>query len=355
MGKPLDAAGRQSTTTALVTANSAEATGDALRSLRRYDRRTSGVREHSDWCLFKVPTATFQSRRTWRLTTPRAEVALSKLLHAGAARISELFDVRQGVHTGNNRVFILGNRDYESLPEKERRFFRPVVMNQSIEDGQLRLLYWVFYPYNTKGVMFRNQDELIAGAPIYAERFLIPAREDLLSRPSRARAEYADWWGLSERRATWAFDSAPRIVSKYFGGPGGFSIDRTPRFLVVQGYVWFPKFGKSDGETAKDTTPLPIEDLLCAYVAMMNSRRFGSVIELFSPHVAGGQFNLSPRYVKHIPIPNLTDLAGDERLGRLISELVELGREPHVSDRVWAESADRITTDLYGGDFFDRV
>ena len=357
MGKPTDFARRQGTTTALVTANSAEATGDALRGLRRSDRRTFGIGEDGDWRLFKVPTTTFQSRRTWRLTTPRAEAALSKLLDAGAARISELFNVRQGVHTGNNRVFVLGNCEYESLPKKERRFFRPAVMNQSIEDGQLRLLYWVFYPYNPKGAMFRTEDELLAGVPIYAERFLIPAREDLLARRSRARGEYTDWWGLSERRATWASDSAPRIVSKYFGGPGGFSIDSIPRFLVVQGYVWFPKFGESDDERAKETVPLPIEDLLYAYVAMMNSRRFGSVIELFSPHVAGGQFNLSPRYVKHIPIPNLAVLAGDERLGRLISMLVELGRKrkPRVSERIWAELADQVTTELYGGDFFDRV
>ena len=355
MAKSTDSVGQHRTTTALVTANSAGATGDALRGLRRSDRRTLEVRESRDWCLFNVPTTTFRSRRTWRLTTPRAETALSKLLHAGAARVSELFDVRQGVHTGNNRVFILRNRDYGLLPEKERRFFRPAVMNQSIEDGKLRLLYWVFYPYNTSGAMFGTQKELMASVPIYAERFLIPAREDLLARRSRARGEYTDWWGLSERRATWAFDSAPRIVSKYFGGPGGFSIDPMPRFLVVQGYVWFPRFGESDHETDRDMIPLPVEDVLCAYVAMMNSRRFGSVIELFSPHVAGGQFNLSPRYVKQIPIPNLADLAGDERLGRLISELVELGRQPHASDRVWKESADRITTELYGTDFFDRV
>ena len=355
MGKPTDPAARRGTTTALVTTNSTEATGDALRSLRRSDRRIFGIGEEDAWRLFEVPTSTFQSRRTWRLTTPRAEAALSKLVDAGAARISDLFDVRQGVHTGDNRAFVLGKSDYEILPEKERRFFRPAVMNQSIQDGRIRLLYWVFYPYNIKGPMFRTEDELLAAAPTYAERFLIPRREDLTARRSRARGGYTDWWGLSERRATWAFDSTPRLVSKYFGGPGGFTIDRVPQFLVVQGYVWFPKSGEPDDETEEEATALPVDDLLCAYLGIMNSRRFSSVLELFSPHVAGGQFNLSPRYVKHIPIPNLAELARDERLGRLISRLVELGREPRGSERSWTESADRITTELYGGDFFDRV
>ena len=355
MGKPTDLAARRGTTTALVTTNSAEATGEALRSLRRSDRRILGVGKDDAWRLFEVPTRTFQARRTWRLTTPRAEAALSKFLDAGAARISDLFDVRQGVHTGNNRAFVLGKSDYETLPKTERRFFIPAVMNQSIQDGQLRLRYWVFYPYDLRGQMFKTEDELMAAVPTYAERFLIPHREDLLARRSRARGGYTDWWGLSERRATWAFDSTPRLVSKYRGGPGGFTIDRVPKFLVVQGYVWFLKTGKPDDKTEEEASGMPIEDLLCAYLGIMNSRRFGSVMELFSPHVAGGQFDLSPRYVKHVPIPNLAALAGDERLGRLISRLVELGRESRVSERSWVESADRITTELYGGEFFDRV
>ena len=115
------------------------------------------------------------------------------------------------------------------------------------------------------------------------------------------------------------------MVSKYFGGPSGFAVDLKPDFLVVQGYVWFLKTAQpADGE-GEDEVALPVADLLCAYTAIMNSRPFGSVLEIFSPHVAGGQFNLSPRYVGHIPIPDLVDLAREERTGRLISRLVELG------------------------------
>ena len=87
----------------------------------------------------------------------------------------------------------------------------------------------------------------------------------------------------------------------------------------------------------------------------MNSHCFGRVLELFSPHVAGGQFDLSPRYVDHIPIPNLADHARDERTGRLVVELANLGREPRLTDIDWTKSADRITTELYGSDFFDQV
>ena len=355
MSKPTDATARRGTTKALVATDSAEATGEALRSLRRSDRSIIETGKDDAWRLFELQTKTFQGRRTWRLTTPRAQAALSKLLDAGAVRISDLFDVRQGVHTGNNRAFVLDKSDYETLPKTERRFFRAAVMTPSIQDGQLRLLYWVFYPYNRSGQVLRTEDELMASVPTYAERFLIPSRGDLLSRRSRARGRYTDWWGLSERRATWAFDTTPRLVSKYRGALGGFTIDRVPKFLVVQGYVWFLKSGRQGSLTEEEPPVLSVEDLLGAYLCIMNSRRFGSVLELFSPHVAGGQFDLSPRYVKPIPIPNLAALAGDERLGRMIYRLVELGREPSVGERIWTESVDRITTALYGGDFFDRV
>ncbi|MDE0042563.1 MAG: hypothetical protein OXT74_11050, partial [Candidatus Poribacteria bacterium] len=355
MLKPSNPAGRRGTTTALVTTNSAEATGDALRALRRSRRWELGSDEDEKWRLFKVATEKLQLRPTWRLTTPRTEAALSMLIDAGAARVSDLFRVRQGVLTGDNKAFILDNDAFEKLPTKEKLFFKPAVMNHSIQDGQLQLLYWVFYPYDIKGPHFRTEDELLAAVPVYAERFLSPRRKELIARKSLISAEREDWWGLSRRRTTWAFDTAPRLVSKYFGGPGGFAVDLKSQFLAVQGYVWFLKDVEAPNEKEEDEIGLPVDDLLCAYSGIMNSRPFRSVLELFSPHVAGGQFNLSPRYVNHIPMPNLAELARDERTGCLISRLVELGRKPRFTEVSWRNLVDRITNELYGGDFFNQV
>ena len=355
MYKPMESAKRRGITTALVTANSADATGNALRTLRRSDRRTLGIGQDDAWRIFQVPTSTFQVRPTWRLTTPRAEAALSRLLDSGAVRTSDLFAVRQGVRTGDNRAFVLETNSFDALPPHEQLFFKPAVMNHSIQGGRLRLLHWVFYPYDIDGPRFRSEHDLLEAVPTYAERFLFPRRKELASRKSLTQVGRTDWWGLTRSRATWAFDPNPRLVSKYFGGPGGFAADLKPNFLVVQGHVWFLKEIHTSPEIAEDNIPLPVDDLLCAYVALLNSRRFAGVLELFSPHVAGGQFNLSPRYVNHVPIPNLSDLARDERMGRLISKLIELGREPRFSDNMWSETTDHITTELYGGDFFERI
>ena len=194
-------------------------------------------------------------------------------MEAGAARISDLFDVRQGVRTGDNRAFILGIYDYETLPKKEQVYFKPAVMNQSIQDGQLQSFYWVFYPYNIEGPRFTTEEEMLKAVPVYAERFLIPKRERLLGRTSLTRANRKDWWGLSERDRpglsmllhVWFQNiSVVQVVSQ---------LNLTPSFLVVQGYVWFLKNDQPADEMEEDEILLPVDDLLCAYMSIMNSRR----------------------------------------------------------------------------------
>ena len=355
MSKPRELGTRQDTTTALITTNSAEATGNALRTLRRSNWRAHSIGEDGAWRLFEMPATSFRSRPTWKLITPKAETALSRFLEAGAIRISDLFSVRQGLLTGDNKAFILDKNEFERLPPNEKEYFKPAVMNQSFQNGQLQFQYWVFYPYDIEGPLFTNENSLLEMVPEYAKRFLLPKRERLLGRKSLTRANRKDWWGLSERRSTWAFNSTPRLVSKYYGGPGGFAVDLTPSFLVVQGYVWFLRNRQLVDEMEDDDSTISVNDLLCAYLGITNSRCFNRLLELFSPHVSGGQFELSSRYVSKIPIPNLIDLARDERMGRQISKLVDLGRESRPTDVNWVDSADRITTELYGKDFFERI
>jgi hypothetical protein len=197
---------------------------------------------------------------------------------------------------------------------------------------------------------------MLKAVPVYAKNYLQPAREKLLRRANIIDAGRSDWWGLSRHR-TWALDPTPRIISKYFGGPGGFAADLEAEFVVVQGFAWFPKWsGYDEAEDGVDRTSkdLSLKDILAAYAAMMNSARFGRLLELFSPHVAGGQFDLSPRYVDAIPIPDFSVLATDERAGHAISSLSLLGQRPRLADAEWRATSDRLTTELYG-EFLDQV
>ena len=138
-------------------------------------------------------------------------------------------------------------------------------------------------------------------------------------------------------------------MSKYFGKPGGFAMDLDARYIIVQGYAWLPKW------TTTSSEHLPMEDALAAYMAIMNSTPFGRLLEVFSPHVAGGQFNLSPRYVNHMPIPDLPSLFDQEPTNPTITHLAELGHSPQFSHSNWRSRVDELTTTLFGGQIFSQV
>jgi hypothetical protein len=60
--------------------------------------------------------ADLRKRRLKRLTSPKTEAALGRLLEAGAARIADLFEVRQGVRTGDNKAFLIDRAGLEMRP-----------------------------------------------------------------------------------------------------------------------------------------------------------------------------------------------------------------------------------------------
>lgn len=266
--------------------------------------------------------------------------------------MADLFEVRQGVRTGDNKAFLLDQTQFNALPVREQRFFRRAVMNSSIQDGKIKETFWVFYPYDDPEITIEDEGFLRRALPTYFRKHLEPRRESLAQRASLRAPLH--WWDLSWRRGSWASDERPRIISKYFGGPGGFATDLRAEYMTVQGFAWLPKWiAETGGEDEVEV--LPSADLVCAYSALMNSSRFSKILELFSPHVAGGQFDLSPRYVDNVVVPNLVEMARNQRAGRLIARLTSLGREPRLSDPDWSATVDRIATELYGVDFFDEV
>jgi adenine-specific DNA-methyltransferase len=352
VSKPGEADARKGMLRAVVSTNSADATGNALRMLRRIPEEDQADSPDGAWRIFRLPVEKLKNRPTWRLTSPKTEAALGRLIDAGASTMADLFEVRQGVRTGDNKAFLLDQTQLNAIPTRERRFFRRAIMNSSIQDGKIKEIYWVFYPYGDSELAIEDEEALRSALPTYVRRHLEPRREALAVRASVGGN--LNWWDLSRSRVSWALDGRPRIISKYFGGPGGFVPDLRAEYITVQGFAWIPKWVvETSGED--DIEVLSSADLVCAYSTLMNSGRFARILELYSPHVAGGQFDLSPRYVDHVLVPNLIELARDQRVGHLIARLTSLGREPRLSDPVWCAAADRITTELYGGDFFNEV
>jgi len=211
--KPRSELERKDNVLALLTANDPEATGNALRNLRRREYLHGDLGGDGAWSSFRTSAKTLKSRGTWRLTSPRAETALRRLVDGGnALPIGELFEVRQGVRTGMNPAFILTSSQVEELPSRERKWFRPAIMNDSINSGQVDDRRRVFYPYNREGLTISTEDQLRRFVPNYFNLYLQPRRRRLEQRSSILEANRSDWWGLSRHRV-WALDPRPRLLA----------------------------------------------------------------------------------------------------------------------------------------------
>ena len=312
-------------------------TGEALRGLRSVPvGAPAGVEDHASWRLAWIPAAQVRSAPSWRMRSPRADQLVREVTETTLTNVSDLFNVRQGILTGYNRAFLIDADEWSRLPDDERRFFRPAVMNRSILDGRIEIHDYVFYPYRDGASAFLDEAELERSVPEYFKRTLSPSKPELSRRPAITRRTNAAWWELAERRP-WIDRDEPRIVSKYFGSVGSFVVDDKAHYAPVQGYAWFPKAPLPDGNS-----------LLHAYAALLNSRVFNRLLENFAPKVAGGQFNLSARYVDPVPLPDLPQLHTDGSRASAIDALEALGRSDHGIDRKWLEVADAAAAELYG-------
>lgn len=242
------------------------------------------------------------------------------------------FMVQQGALTGYNRAFIVGSDYWTALPETEQLFFRPAVLNESIKHGRLAKAAYVFFPYGDYRI--KNESELRDKVPTFARDRLDPHKGSLKARklPKSTR-----WWELTRPRS-WQMEPVRKLVSTYFGESGSFAWDESGEFIVVQGYAWRPKGrGRS-----------PDRAVWLGYLALLNSGLFEDLLAATSDNVGGGQWNLSIRYVKHIPMPELPITGERSRVtgglaefGATIHEkgLVALDEDQHHSLRELVEAA----------------
>lgn len=327
-------------------------TGDALRALRGYQYGVDAHNSGGSWDLFELPLHVFAERPTWRPISPRRLDGLSRLLTQSLRPVSDLFDVHQGIHTGNNRAFLVKRKAFDDLSPCEKSYFRPAVMNESLRGAHLSEGTWVFYPYDQQGLSLLTEDALREALPSYYGRILSHSREALSARPTLSQGRGRDWWELSRPRLDWSLRPVPKIVSKFFGGPGAFAVDLDSDFVVVQGYAWILKAEPDGGEIS---APFDLERVLNAYCALFNSSYFSTLLEVFCPVVAGGQYDLSRRYVLSIPIPDLVEMIATDTEQEAIYFLSELGIQPRLDDWEWKQDVDSAARLVYGGvvDDFD--
>jgi adenine-specific DNA-methyltransferase len=244
--------------------------------------------------------------------------------------VTDVFRVSQGIRSGLNKAFILAKATYLTLPKPEQAYFRPAVVNGSLRAGQLLRNFFVFYPYDETAIS--SEKHLSRFLPDYYERFLRPNRPLLESRRGLLTER---WWELTRPRLGQR-TNRKKLVSTYFGDVGAFGWDSDGDFAVVQGFAWLP------------TSRQHPDRIGLAYLTLLNTAVFSTLLSATSIHVAGGQWDLSPRFLRHTPLPNL--LSKDFDAG-LIDELAALGSsiaKGQLSDV--ARQADQLAARSYGID-----
>jgi predicted RNA methylase len=331
--------------TTLWTKDGKATTGDALRALRQKTRGAPAIAPGKYWHISSVSASSFKDASTWRISSVHHERLLLEVGKAVQTKVQDLFDVHQGIRTGANDVFLLTEADWKKLPRGEREWFRLATMNNSIREGRIHSDVFVFYPYVDNELAFKTEDALLRALPRYARGTLLPNKQKLSRRSSLH--ENREWWELSEKRA-WLSESIPRIVSKYFGERGGFAFDSAGRLAVVQGFAWIPNASLSSTEASSDSSGRDGSFAwLAAYAALFNSKIFERLLDAASPQVAGGQYDLSPRYVGTIPLPNLQEESLNPSLGSFVRRLDLLGSEIRLDDTVWRDSVDELVALVY--------
>ena len=302
--------------TLLWTRNEKGVIHDALRELRKMQYSNGTSKDRIDFSIFK-PSQFPIIQDTWKPVSLKEHTLIRSLkMHISAGKlstVSEIFEVLQGIRTGNNDVFKISSKDYLSLPEAERKYFRPVTDNDSISNGKLATVNYVWYPYNEDGIMIKTEDEFNDNAPTFYQQ-LLQFKEQL---SGRARKNVENWWQLSEHRA-WQRLSEIKLISTEFGNSSSFAIDSKGICVVERGYAWQPK----KKFTNKD---------YYFYLALFSSPFFDKLLSIYSKELAGGKwYDLGKKSTKQIPIPNVHN--EEIRKGQHYGIMVGIGKRLSEGD-----------------------
>ena len=299
------------------------ASSAALRRLRRWTTGNRNAERTIDWSIYPTSQRALAERDDW---TPRP-YSLGDLPErladtSGVATVEDFFHVELGVRAGTvGSSLQIESHEYERLPAKERRMFRPVAETRSIRNGRIQPISWIFYP---EEVMTSAQIQRIA--PTFHARHLaaLSLAEDARVDLARARRDT----NLSRR---------PRLVARAFIGPNSFAVDPDGSHVVVQGYSWIPKQPVLGA-------PFDTVELLQDYAFLLNSRLFFALLRENGRIVGGGQVDGAKNQVRRVPLPDL---------GSMYLETPELLDQAHAlretdrSERPSAQALDAFAAAAY--------
>jgi adenine-specific DNA-methyltransferase len=291
------------------------ASSAALRSLRRgnyHQPDSDGLRS---WRTYQVHQSELTRRTSWAPSDAGSEGVIETLRMRKFPRLADLFRVQQGIRTGARGAFLLTNEQVANLPREERAGFRHVAEKDGVFKFRITSSTQVFFADSLDSPILSEID-FQKRYPTYFERFIDPNMDVLKQRPRNPKI-----WELSWDRA-WLRKLEPRIVSRMFLGQKqlGFAVDETGRYAVVQGYGWNPIWRHLAPNASLETKLI----ILHAYAFLFASDFFLDLVKTVSVNIAGGQYDLAPKYIDDLPIPDWNTISN---LGASGFDRIETVRE----------------------------
>jgi adenine-specific DNA-methyltransferase len=212
-----------------------ESTAEGLRFLRKAttaDRpRKSVLVEREGFSIYFAPEL-IHKNRSWspvRYCAWRFSKELHDLPHVG-----DLFSIHTGARSGLLKAFLLTRQKWLALPKREQRYFRPAVVNESIEGGRLNDVVYAFYPHGEFAV--DTESQLRSRLPTFYQDHLREYRSLLQDRESGAAG--GNWWQMHRPRS-WQQVRVPKLVSVQYGDVGAFGWDAKGDFVVAGGMLGY--------------------------------------------------------------------------------------------------------------------
>jgi predicted RNA methylase len=297
-----------------------ESSSAVLRALRRYNyhgRDSFNIVDEKGFSIYENSLIT-QNLINW---TPRSYKAFNLLRQLeNFSKVKDIFEIRAGASAKLNSAFLLNKNSYDRLPKREKKFFRPAIVTESINTGYLYDLPYVFYPYGADLPLIKSEDDLKKYFETYYNEYLSKNKLDLLSKKDKNNS---NWWML-RKHENWQTERNPKLVSTHFGNAGSFAWDGSGSYVVINGFAWFPKKDKL----------LP-ENVGLAYLAILSCSFLNNLLDSMSNHVWGGQWDLSKRYISNMPLPDLTSENLDLEILKSLHEigkLIDSGHDFNTQD-----------------------
>ena len=255
--------------------------------------------EAAAYNVYKVEQRSFAGG-DWILT-PSTHAALQRKIESRCKPLSAFFEIRQGMNTGQDDVFIV---EKERVPKDEERIFAPFLPDRLMVPYKVpeTVQYYVFYPYlgNDKVT------EAILSKSFPRTWKYLNSKRDILSNRLTVRKGEHEWW-LPNRPRLPENMLRPKIVSPHLVLVPRFALDLEGKFAVSRSPLLFPK------------QEIISTDHLFLFAAVLNSEVSHWQIALQSHKYSRSYSMLEPKTLRMLPVPDFTSASP-----QLVKKIIEL-------------------------------